>query len=150
MNIRNATIRDLDFFKFGLREVRTIEKRPENDIPVTDEDVNNLISGITGGTIRVIDDDRGDPAAFVYYRTDFPIPYVSGKIFWIDIMFVREDMRGSGLGKALYRDMERIAFDLGYPRIVIDIFESNTRSKKFHDNLGFVTVSAIYSKEIRS
>lgn len=148
MKIRNGRMEDLEFFKFGLREVRTIEKRPEADIPVTDEDVKSIVSGISNRTIRVIGDENGDPAGFIYYRTDFPIMYVSGKIFWIDLLFVREKKRGKGHGKALYQDVIRIARESGSERIVIDIFDRNHRSKIFHDNLGFKPIYAIYGKDI--
>jgi len=150
MEIRAASMDDLEFFKFGLREVRTIERRPERDIPVTDDDVKSLIYGITRGEIRVVDDEDGHPAAFLYYRTDHTIMYVSGSIFWIDLLFVREDVRGKGIGKSLYEDAIMIAMDMGLDRIVIDIFESNERSKAFHDGIGFEPIYTIYGMDIRS
>lgn len=148
MKIRSAQERDLEFMKEGLLNVRIIEKRPEIDIPVNENDIRSFEKGIKEGTIRVIDGDDGDPAAFLYYRTDHPIMYVSGEIFWIDLIYVKEEYRGSGYGKALYEDAFQIAREMGRSKIVIDIFDPNSRSKEFHSLRGFKPFYTIYIKEI--
>jgi len=148
MKIRDAKSSDIEFLKQGLRNVRMIEKRPEKDIPVTEDDVNSFKQGIQERTIRVIDDELGIPAAFLYWRTDFRIPYVHGKYLWIDILYVREDKRVTGLGTALYDDAIKVAHQLGLDRIVIDIFDPNERSKKFHSDLDFKPFYTIYTKKV--
>jgi GNAT superfamily N-acetyltransferase len=150
MKMRDATEDDLDLLKEGLLNVRMIEKRPEGDIPVTDHDIASFRKGIRDGTIRVIDDAEGRGAAFVYFRTDFPIPYVTGSFLWIDIIYVREQHRGKGYGTALYNEMIETARNMGLDRIVIDIFEANKRSKIFHSGLDFSPFYTIYIREVRS
>jgi len=147
MIIRYAGEIDLEFLEKGLLDVRTIEKRPASDLPVSEEDTESFLKGIEQREIRVIDDENGQPAAFMYHRTDFPIPYVHGDFLWIDILYVREDCRGRGMGTALYRDALRIAGEKGLDRVVIDIFDANDRSKKFHGDLDFKPFYTIYIKE---
>jgi L-amino acid N-acyltransferase YncA len=149
MEIRDANEGDLSLLKEGLLNVRLIEKRPKKDIPLTDSDVESFRQGIMERTIRVIDDEKGEGAAFVYYRTDSPIPYVHGSFLWIDIIYVREGHRGKGYGTALYREMIETAKEKGLDRIVIDIFDANERSKVFHSDLEFRPFYTIYIKDIR-
>ena len=148
MKIRDATPSDIEFLKNGLLEVRMIEKRPEKDIPVTEDDINSFMKEIQDKTIRVIDDRYGSPAAFLYWRTDFKVPYVHGEYLWIDILYVREDMRGKGMGTALYDDAVKVADQKGLDRIVIDIFHPNERSKKFHSHMDFKPFYTIYTKQV--
>ena len=149
MIIRYAKEDDLEFLEKGLLDVRNIEKRPMNDLPVTKEDSESFMKGIRNREVRIIDDENGRPAAFMYHRTDHPIPYVSGKFLWIDLLYVRKDLRGKGMGSALYNDALRIANEKGVDRIVIDIFDPNDRSKIFHSKLDFKPFYTIYIKEIQ-
>jgi GNAT superfamily N-acetyltransferase len=146
--IRNAVMDDMEFLRSGLYQVRIIEKRPEEDIPVGDNDIRSFEKGIDEGTIRVIDGADGEPIAFLFYRTDHPIMYVTGDIFWIDLIYVKQEYRGRGLGKELYADAVRIAKELGLTKIVIDIFHPNTGSRRFHSGLGFNPFYTIYIKGI--
>lgn len=148
MKIRYAEENDLEFLKECLLNVRIIEKRPEKDIPLTEKDVESFRKGIREKAIRVIDGEEGVPAAFVYYRTDFPIPYVHGEFLWIDIIYVKEEYRGEGMGKALYKDVMRISREKGLDRVVIDIFDPNERSKIFHADLDFKPFYTIYIKHL--
>jgi len=61
---------------------------------------------------------------------------------------VKEEYRRKGLGESLYEDATRIARNLGFKKIVIDIFEANTNSLKFHQKLKFKQVYSIYEKKI--
>jgi GNAT superfamily N-acetyltransferase len=148
MKIRYAKDEDLKFLKEGLLNVRIIEKRPEADIPVNDDDIGSFVKGIKERTIRMIDGDNGEPIAFLYYRTDHPIMYVNDEIFWIDLVYVKEEYRGSGYGKALYEDAVAIAKEIGFSKMVIDIFDPNERSKLFHAGLDFKPFYTIYVKDL--
>jgi len=148
VKIRDATEDDLELLVEGLLDVRMIEKRPEKDIPVTGEDVESFRKGIREGAIRVMEDGNGGSVAFIYYRTDMRIPYVSGEYLWIDIIYVREDERGKGYGSALYEEAIEYAKRSGIDRIVIDIFDVNQRSKEFHSKMEFAPSYTIYIKEL--
>ncbi|MGA1820078.1 MAG: N-acetyltransferase family protein [Thermoplasmatota archaeon] len=148
MNIRYADINDLEFLKEGLLNVRLIERRPKGDVPVNEGDIKSFRQGIENGTIVIAENDEGSPAGFVYFRTDFPIPYVSGEYLWIDIIYVKEAERGKGYGSALYREAMEYARSSGLDRIVIDIFDVNERSKAFHSRMDFNPFYTIYIKDI--
>ena len=149
MRIRYAEPNDLDLLKEGLFDVRMIEKRPEKDIPVNNDDIESFRQGIGNRTIKIVENDEGLPVGFVYYRTDFPVPYVSGDFLWIDIIYVREAERGKGYGTALYKEAVEYARSSGLDRIVIDIFDVNERSKVFHSKMDFDPFYTIYIKKVR-
>ncbi|MGA1792337.1 MAG: N-acetyltransferase family protein [Thermoplasmatota archaeon] len=148
MNIRYAEMSDLEFLKEGLLNVRLIEERPERDIPVNNDDIESFRQGIGNRTIKVAENDDGLPVGFVYYRTDFPVPYVSGDFLWIDIIYVMEAERGKGYGTALYKEAVEYARSSGLDRIVIDIFDVNERSKVFHSKMDFTPFYAIYIRHL--
>ena len=147
MKIRKAVVGDIEFLKGSLEENRRIEERPEKDIQVTQEDVESFKKGIRQGSILVAEIDN-NPVAFLYYRTDWDVMYVNERTFWIDLIFVKEEFRGRGIGRMLYDEAIKIAKELGFRRITIDVFEANGRSKRFHSRLGFKPVYTIYQKEI--
>lgn len=148
MKIRNAEMSDINLMKEGLLDVRLIEKRPQRDIPISDKDVGSFKQGIRNKMIKIAENDNGEPVGFIFYRTDLKVPYVSGNYLWIDLIYVKEEERGKGIGTALYRDAEEYARRMGLDRIVIDIFEPNMRSKEFHAGLDFEPFYTIHIKKI--
>lgn len=147
MIIREAVPEDLDFFRRSLEENRRIERRPEKDIPVTDEDERSFVKGIEEKTVRVAEIE-GSSVGFLYYRTDWDVMYINEEIFWIDLVFVEKDYRGRGIGRALYEDAIRIARELGYRKITIDVFDANGNSRNFHESIGFEPIYTIYQREL--
>jgi len=147
MKLRYAKNSDFGFLIEGLEQNRVLENRAREQIRAKPSDREQFKEAISKKNIRIIEED-GKPVAFLYFRTDFKVMYFSGKIFWIDLIYVKESHRRKGLGKLLYNDAIGIARKRGYRRVTIDIFESNTASKKFHKRLGFKPVYAIYHRKI--
>lgn len=52
-------------------------------------------------------------------------------------LFVREEARGSGLGRRLVVDRMEIAKQLGWTTLLVDTVRGNTEMLKLYDNLGF-------------
>jgi ribosomal protein S18 acetylase RimI-like enzyme len=58
---------------------------------------------------------------------------------WLEDLYVREDARGAGLGRALVRAaLERAAWR-GCRRVELDVNEDNTAAIAFYRSLGFTT-----------
>ncbi len=148
MDIRYARDDDLDFLIRGLEDNRAIEQRAEAEIPACLQDIAELEDAIRNGCVRVIE-DASEPVAFLYFRTDFKLLYMRGPFFWIDLIYVRQDHRKRGLGRRLYEDALEIAREKGCERVVVDVFEANSGSKCFHQQLGFEPVYTIYQRPVR-
>ncbi|HEX42804.1 MAG TPA: GNAT family N-acetyltransferase [Phycisphaerales bacterium] len=148
MDIRYARDNDLEFLIAGLQDNRAIERRREDERAASTTDIGELRQAIREGTIRVLEDE-GEPVAFLYFRTDFDVLYIRGPFFWIDLVYVRKDYRRRGLGRRLYEDALTIARERGFERVVVDVFEANEGSRRFHRQLGFEPVYTIYQRPVR-
>ena len=145
MTLRYAKDSDFDFLVKGLEKNRTLENRPKGQIKAEPSDKRQLRQAIKNKNVRVIE-EGGGPIAFLYFRTDFEVMYMNESFFWVDLIYVKEDHRGKGIGKLLYYDAVKIARGKGYNKIVIDVFDANEKSRKFHIALGFKPVYTIYQK----
>ena len=109
-----------------------------------DSDFDFLIEGLQKN--RVL--ENRPKQQFLCFRTDFKVIYVNERFFWVDLIYVKEDHRGKGIGTLLYDDAVKIASKIGYNKIVIDVFDANKNSRKFHRALGFKPIYTIYQKEV--
>ena len=146
-SIRDARMTDLGFLVEGLEQNRRIEQRSSKDIKATAGDRREFREAIRERCVRVIDDHR-KPVAFLCFRIDFKVMYIRKRFFWVDLVFVDERHRGKGYGKLLYEDAIRIAKRRRFKTIVLDIFESNTNSRSFHERLGFHPLYTIFQKRL--
>jgi len=147
MKLRYAKRDDFDVLIEGLEKNRLLENRPGKGIRAKASDKEQFRKAIRDKTIRIVE-DKGQPVAFLYFRTDFNVMYVNESIFWVDLIYVREGHRRKGVGRLLYKDAIKIAKKKGFKKIVIDIFESNDSSRDFHKKLGFRPIYTIYDKRI--
>lgn len=145
--LRTATRGDLTFLLQGLEENRRGEGRASAEVPATPEDHAAFERGIAEATI-LIAQEGNEPLGFLFYRTDFPVLYFKGPLFWIDLVFVSQAARGKGVGKALYEEAARLAKAGGFQRIVLDVFDANEGSLAFHDKMGFHRVYGIFEKTL--
>jgi predicted GNAT superfamily acetyltransferase len=147
VEIRKATRSDLGFLIEGLEENRRKEGRAESEVPARPEDYEAFETGFGKGWIRIAEDDH-KPLGFLFYRTDFPVMYFRDPVFWIDLVFVKEEARGKGVGSALYEDAAALAKSSGIGKIVLDVFDNNEGSLAFHARMGFRRVYGIFEKPL--
>jgi GNAT superfamily N-acetyltransferase len=147
MQLRRAVPSDMDFLLEGMEKNRVLELRPPEGVKAKQEDIQDFKESIKKASIRVIE-DGGKPVAFLHFKTDFKVMYVPGRVFWVDLVYVRERHRSRGLGKMLYEEAFRIAREKGFKKVLIDIFDVNKGSRAFHKKLGFRPVYTIYEKSI--
>jgi len=147
MKLRYARAADLDFLIEGLEKNRALEKRPEAQIKATPSDKRKLREALRKKNIRVVEKE-GQPIAFLHFRMDANILYIDDRFLWVDLIYVKPGYRRQGLGTLLYEDAMRLAKRRKLNKIVIDIFDANRTSKRFHRSLGFEPLYAIYQRKI--
>ena len=147
MEIRVAKNGDMGFLIDGLEKNRIIEDRPKKDINARPSDIKAFEKGIKNKSI-LIAEENGRAVGFLDFRTNFKVMYMYDKFFWIDLIFVKEDFRGRGVGKFLYSEALRLADKKGFKKVVLDIFSANKNSTEFHTKLGFEPVYTIYQKKV--
>ncbi len=147
LTLRKGNTADLPFLIAGLEENRRGEGRAPEAIAAIPEDHAAFEQGIRQGWVLMAE-SQGEPLGFLFFRTDFPILYFKGPIFWIDLVFVAQQARGRGVGKALYEEASSMASQLGFDRIVLDVFDANEGSLQFHEKMGFHRVYGIFEKRL--
>jgi len=82
---------------------------------------------------------RQDP---VFVRAELrPYAYVAE-------LFVREEARGRGVGKALMREAERIATGRGVGRLMVEVLAGNASAEAFYARCGFAAHAIELGKAI--
>jgi ribosomal protein S18 acetylase RimI-like enzyme len=56
---------------------------------------------------------------------------------WVNYLAVRPDLQGSGLGRALMAEFERLLTDLGCPKLNLQVRAGNERVVGFYESLGY-------------
>jgi GNAT superfamily N-acetyltransferase len=147
MRIRYARREDLGFILGGLEDNRSLEGRPKRSPEARESVARAFETEIDEGRVRIAEDDEA-PVAFLCFKLDFPVMYVTGKFLWIDLVYVRAGSRGRGLGKLLYEDAIELARENGCTKVAADVFAANTGSIEFHHSVGFEPLYTIFQREV--
>jgi len=144
VQIRDGQASDLEFLIEGLQKNRAIEGRSG---PVSEASIDGFARDLEEGRVRVVE-DGGEPVAFLAFRLDFEVMYVTGRFLWVDLVYVHEGQRGRGLGRLLYEDAVDVAARHGCARVVADVFAANEGSTAFHEAMGFEPLYTIFAKAV--
>lgn len=145
METRFAKVSDFDFLVEGLESIRLAEKKPKDKIKANASDKRELSFAIKNKLVRILE-INSTPAAFIYFRKNFQRTLLKEKFLWVDLIYTRPSFRKKGLAQKLYSEIFQMAKRKKYPKIVIDIYEPNINSKKFHKKIGFRPLYTIYEK----
>ena len=77
-----------------------------------------------------------EPAGVLQLRSRWSV-WTSSEDAWLEDVFVREDARGTGLGRALVEAAIERARSRGCLRIELDVDEANTPALALYRSLGF-------------
>jgi len=83
------------------------------------------------------EDDAGAAVGFALYFLNFST-WTGTHGIYLEDLFVRPDARGGGHGKALLRELARIAHRRGYARVEWSVLDWNEPSIAFYKALGAV------------
>lgn len=88
-------------------------------------------------------EDDGELVGFVHVvvrdSRDIPI-LVPRRYAFIDSIAVREELRGTGIGRALMERAHEWAVSMGAPKMELNVFEFNEDAVAFYRKLGYRTV----------
>ncbi len=90
-------------------------------------------------------DDDSPPAGVAQVRFRYGIWWAAEDCLLEDL-FVREDARGHGLGRALVQGVIDLAAERGCRRIELDTNEANETAIALYESLGFSAVDSRYGK----
>jgi len=136
--IRPVTVADVPAVVALVHDLAHYEKAPEQ-CHLTEEQLHAALFGPTPALFGLValDDDR--VAGFALYFLNFSTwEGVHG--IYLEDLYVRPQVRGSGLGKALLTRLAQIALDRGYARVEWAVLDWNTPSIEFYRALGAVSM----------
>eukprot|EP00004_Rigifila_ramosa_P018009 TRINITY_DN4434_c0_g1_i2.p1 TRINITY_DN4434_c0_g1~~TRINITY_DN4434_c0_g1_i2.p1 ORF type:complete len:277 (-),score=59.52 TRINITY_DN4434_c0_g1_i2:39-869(-) len=96
----------------------------------------------------------GQRAGFITFEasnaTPFGVAYPSwGEPFvWVSFVFTAPAFRRRGVAQALYSMMESFTKQKQIKSVMLDVFNSNANSLKFHTGLGYAEMVGIYVKRL--
>jgi GNAT superfamily N-acetyltransferase len=137
--IRDVTPADVDAVAGLIRELALYEKLPD-ECHVTPELLHTALFGAQPAVFAQVGVIDGEVAGFAMWFLNFSTwEGVHG--IYLEDLYVRPPYRGSGLGKALLRNLAAIAVDRGYARVEWSVLDWNTPSIDFYASLGAVPMN---------
>lgn len=71
------------------------------------------------------------------------------KMAFMDALYVDENFRGTGVGKKLFFETERIAKENGAKRLDLTVWNFNKDAIKFYESLGMVVQRFTFEKDLK-
>ncbi|OXB06630.1 GNAT family N-acetyltransferase [Flavobacterium plurextorum] len=138
MNIRKGNPEDMKFVLGLIQELAIFEKEPDAVI-ITEQDLirdgfgeKPLFHVFVAEIINDLNEKEIVGIALYYYRYST----WKGKTIHLEDLIVKEKMRGTGLGSALYAEIMRQGKRDNVRRVEWNVLDWNTPAVKFYENSG--------------
>jgi GNAT superfamily N-acetyltransferase len=136
--IRSAVPADVPTIVALIRDLADYEREPES-ARATEEQLHTALFGESPKVFALMADDdaTGKSVGFALYFLNFST-WLGIHGIYLEDLFVRPEARGGGHGKALLKELARIAVDRGYGRVEWSVLNWNEPSIGFYKSLGAV------------
>jgi len=134
LNIRNATREDVSTLLELIRELATYEKKREKAV-VTETDLVRDAFGTAPKFRALIAEWSGEPAgyaSFFYFYSTFQ----GRAALFLEDLFVMENFRGNGIGKALLAAVAKLAIEENCSGLRWEVLDWNHPAIEFYEKLG--------------
>jgi GNAT superfamily N-acetyltransferase len=153
IEIRPASEADTPLIHTFIRELADFERLLE-EAPVTEELLRRNLFGPDPHAEVLIANWNGEPAGFALFFYNFST-FLGKPGIYLEDLFVRERLRGKGIGKALMEHLARLAVARGCGRLEWAALNWNEQAIGFYKKLGAVpmnewTVFRLTGRELES
>ena len=139
MNIRAATPADVPQILRFIRALAEYEHLSD-EIRATEEALNATLFGAKRYAEVLLADWDGQPAGFALYFHNYST-FLAQPCVYLEDLFVDPPYRGRGVGKALLKELARIAVERGCARLDWSALDWNRTAIEFYLRLGAVELS---------
>ncbi len=136
MEIRNATEADVPLILQFIRDLARYEKL-EHKVVATEERLRQTLFANPRSAEVVIAWESGVPVGFALFFHNYST-FLSQPGIYLEDLFVKQEMRGRGYGKALLAHLARLAKERGCGRLEWSVLDWNTPAIDFYKSLGAV------------
>jgi GNAT superfamily N-acetyltransferase len=133
LTIRHATVTDVPLLKRMILEFATFERLADH-VTVTEETLRRDGFGATPRFRVLLPEWDGEVAGYAFYF-GFYSSFAGPGMFLEDI-YVRQEFRGKGIGKALMVEVAAIALREGYRLMRWEVLDWNQPAIDFYKKLG--------------
>jgi GNAT superfamily N-acetyltransferase len=138
--IREAVEADVPLIASLIRELAEYERHLDH-VTMTEAILRKALFGERRyAEVVIADTAPGEPAGFALFFHDFST-FQGRPGIYLEDLFVREEHRGAGIGKALLRHLARLAIERGCGRLQWSVLHWNEPAIGFYRSLGAVPVS---------
>jgi GNAT superfamily N-acetyltransferase len=134
LRVRPADPEDVALLLELIHELATYEKAPQEAV-ATPELLHAALFGERPTAEAVVAEWDGEPAGFALFFHNFST-WLGKPGLYLEDLFVREDKRGYGIGKALLLHLVEIARERGCGRMEWAVLDWNTPAIEFYEALG--------------
>jgi len=132
--IRAGEKGDVSVIAHLIRELARFEKL-EHEVTMTDELLAENIFGPHRYAETLIAEDGGTPIGFALFFHTFST-FLGRPGLYLEDLFVVPEQRGNGVGRALLKELARIALERGCGRLEWAVLNWNVEAIKFYERLG--------------
>lgn len=136
--IREAVESDSELIFSFICELAKYEKL-ENEVSATADIIRDSLFNKRQAEAIIAEAD-GEPAGFALYFHNFST-FKGKACLYLEDIFVKENLRGEGIGKRLFEKLISIAAERDCDRFDWSVLDWNTPSKEFYKSLGAVEMS---------
>jgi GNAT superfamily N-acetyltransferase len=133
VSIRETTDRDIPVIHRFIGELAAYEKL-SSEVVVDEETLRETLFGGSPLAHAIIAEVGGEPAGFAVYFFNYST-FTGRPGLYIEDLYVREKMRGGGVGRALLSHCARVALDRGCRRLEFAVLHWNP-ARQFYERLG--------------
>jgi GNAT superfamily N-acetyltransferase len=136
LSIRPAGPADISAVYSFIKDLAEYE-RLAHEVDATEEDIRTALFGRNPRVFADLAEWNGGPAGFALWFYNFST-FRGRHGIYLEDLYVRPEMRGRGIGKALLRNLARRCIAEGLPRLEWWVLDWNEPSIAFYRTLGAI------------
>src|SRR5262249_37998601 len=136
--IREATEADVPLILQFIRDLAEYERLADR-VVANEEKLRRTLFGSPRFAEVLIAEENGAPAGFALFFHNYST-FLAQPGIYLEDLFVRQEMRGRGIGKALLARLARIARDRGCGRVEWAVLDWNEPSIGFYRSIGAMSL----------
>ena len=134
VSIRPAVAADIPVIAKLIRGLARFEKM-EGDVTMTEERLAESLFGQRPYAETLLAEDGGTPVGFALFFHNFST-FLGLPGVYLEDLFVIPEQRGRGVGRALLREVARLAVERGCGRLEWSVLDWNREAIGFYERLG--------------
>lgn len=136
LQIRPATSDDAGILYSLICELADYEKL-RHEVVATVDSIRETVFGPESCTEAIIAEWNGEPVGFALYFATYST-FLGRQGIYLEDVYVREELRGRGIGKRLLSEVARVAMERECGRLEWSVLDWNKPAIDFYESIGAV------------